>query len=189
MKDIYWHEIVMGIIIIILICICILLNRRRLKLKSELYNIHNIPVYTVTRRVNRESKPALASLINNKRSDQKRKPAINPQSEQFLSDFNLVINTHLGNDQLNIDFIAQQMSISRIQLYRKTKGLIDCTVNDYILRERLKKASALLTDSQASITEITYQVGFSSPAYFSSVFKTRYSTTPSEFRKKTVDHA
>ncbi|WP_219223700.1 helix-turn-helix domain-containing protein [Pedobacter antarcticus] len=189
MEDIYWHEIVMGIIIIILIFICILLNRRRIKLQSELYNINNLPVYTVSRRVNRESKPALASLIKNKRSDQKRKPATNPQSEQFLSDFNLVINTHLGNDQLNIDFIAQQMSISRIQLYRKTKGLIDCTVNDYILRERLNKAAALLTDSQASITEITFQVGFSSPAYFSTVFKARYSTTPSEFRKKTVDHA
>ncbi|WP_316741838.1 helix-turn-helix transcriptional regulator [Pedobacter antarcticus] len=189
MEDIYWHEIVMGIIIIILIFICILLNRRRIKLQSELYNINNLPVYNVTRRVNRESKPALASLIKNKRSDQKRKPATNHQSEQFLSDFNLVINTHLGNDQLSIDFIAQQMSISRIQLYRKTKGLIDCTVNDYILRERLKKAAALLTDSQASITDITFQVGFSSPAYFSTVFKARYSTTPSEFRKKTVDHA
>ncbi|KEQ29225.1 hypothetical protein N180_17650 [Pedobacter antarcticus 4BY] len=189
MKDIHWHEIVMGVIIMILIYICILLNRRRIKLQSELYNIHNLPAYTVTRRVNRESKPALASLTNNKRADQQRKPASNPLSEQFLSNFNLVINTHLGNDQLNIDFIAQQMSISRIQLYRKTKGLIDCTVNDYILRERLKRASALLTDSQASITEITYQVGFSSPAYFSTVFKARYSSTPSEFRKKTVDLA
>jgi AraC-like DNA-binding protein len=63
------------------------------------------------------------------------------------------------------------------------KALLDCSITDYILTRRLKKAKYLLSNEGYSIAEITYMVGFSTPNYFSTVFKNKYGCTPSEFKK------
>lgn len=104
--------------------------------------------------------------------------------KKFLSDFTSVIEQNIANDKFNVDDIATALGISRIQLYRKTKVLLDCTINDYILNRRLKKAKYLLINEDLSISEITYKVGFSSPTYFSTVFKSKYNCTPSSYKKQ-----
>ena len=104
--------------------------------------------------------------------------------KKFLSDFTGVIEKNIANDKFNVDDIAISLGISRIQLYRKTKVLLDCTINDYILNRRLKKAKYLLINEDLSISEITYKVGFSSPTYFSTVFKSKYNCTPSSYKKQ-----
>jgi len=104
--------------------------------------------------------------------------------KKFLSDFTSVIEQNIANDKFNVDNIATALGISRIQLYRKTKVLLDCTINDYILNRRLKKAKYLLINKDLSISEITYQVGFSSPTYFSTVFKAKHNCTPSSYKKQ-----
>jgi AraC-like DNA-binding protein len=71
-----------------------------------------------------------------------------------------------------------------MQLYRKVKQLLNCNVNDYILDTRVKKAKYLLVNSQLSVSEIAYACGFSSPAYFSTVFKSRSQQTPKTFREQ-----
>jgi AraC-like DNA-binding protein len=55
-------------------------------------------------------------------------------------------------------------------------------VNDYILNVRLQKARYLLTNEDLPMSEVAFKVGFSSQAYFSTVFKSKFSVTPSEFR-------
>jgi signal transduction histidine kinase/AraC-like DNA-binding protein len=104
--------------------------------------------------------------------------------KKFLSDFTSVIEQNIANDKFNVDDIATALGISRIQLYRKTRVLLDCTINDYILNRRLKKAKYLLINEDFSISEITYKVGFSSPTYFSTVFKSKYNCTPSSYKKQ-----
>jgi len=101
---------------------------------------------------------------------------------RFVNDFNAVVEEHLGNDQFCVEDICQQLSISKMQLYRKVKQLLDCNVNDYILEARVKKARYLLANSRQSVAEVAYACGFSSPAYFSTVFKTRNGQTPKAFR-------
>jgi AraC-like DNA-binding protein len=71
-----------------------------------------------------------------------------------------------------------------MQLYRKVKALLNCNANEYILSKRLQKAKYLLQEEELTISEIAYKVGFSSLAYFSTVFKSKFSATPSEFREK-----
>jgi AraC-like DNA-binding protein len=83
-----------------------------------------------------------------------------------------------------VDEICKAIGISRIQLYRKVKALLGCNVNDYILSVRLHKAKYLLNETEMSIAEIADKVGFSSAAYFSTVFKSKFIVTPSEFRDK-----
>jgi len=103
--------------------------------------------------------------------------------KKFVNDFAGIVEQNLSNDKFNVDDICKIIGISRIQLYRKVKALLGCSITDYILNRRLKKAKYLLNNESFTISEITYMVGFSNPNYFSTVFKSKYGCTPSEFKK------
>ncbi len=60
---------------------------------------------------------------------------------RFINEFTAIVENNLGNDQFNVEDICQQLSISKMQLYRKVKQLLDCNVNDYILEARVKKST------------------------------------------------
>jgi signal transduction histidine kinase/AraC-like DNA-binding protein len=104
--------------------------------------------------------------------------------KKFINDFAAIVESNISNDAFCIDDICKAIGISRIQLYRKVKSLLGVNVNDYILNARLQKAKYLLLNEDLTITEVAYQVGFSSQAYFSTVFKNKLSVTPSEFKEK-----
>jgi AraC-like DNA-binding protein len=112
----------------------------------------------------------------------------NKPDRKFVNDFTAIVEENLGNDQFNVEDICTQLSISKMQLYRKVKQLLDCNVNDFILDARVKKAKYLLVNSQSSISEIAYTCGFSSPAYFSTVFKARAHQTPKAFREQAFNN-
>jgi AraC-like DNA-binding protein len=76
------------------------------------------------------------------------------------------------------------MQLSRSQLYRKVKALYGESISDYIQHVRLEKARVLLLEGTQSVADIAYQVGYSSPDYFSTVFKSKYSIAPSQLRKQ-----
>ncbi|WP_228084985.1 substrate-binding domain-containing protein [Mucilaginibacter sp. JRF] len=105
--------------------------------------------------------------------------------KKFLNDFAGIVEQNLSNDKFNVDDICKVIGVSRIQLYRKVKALLGCSITDYILNRRLKKATYLLLNEDMTIAEITYAVGFSNPNYFATVFKGKYNCTPSEYKRKT----
>lgn len=104
--------------------------------------------------------------------------------KKFLNDFAGIVEQNLANESFNVDDICKTIGISRVQLYRKVKALLGCSITDYILNRRLKKAKYLLVHEAYSISEITYMVGFASPNYFATVFKAKYDCTPSEFKRR-----
>lgn len=106
--------------------------------------------------------------------------------KKFLNDFAGIVEQNLANENLNVDDICKAIGISRVQLYRKVKALLNCSITDYILQRRLKKAKYLLANENYSIAEITYMVGFSTPNYFSTVFKNKYGCTPTEFKRNVI---
>ncbi len=103
---------------------------------------------------------------------------------KFISEFTAIVENNFPDDKFTIDDICKQMGVSRIQLHRKVNALLDCNISDYILNVRLQKSRFLLSQEDLTIAEIAYRVGFSTPAYFSTVFKTKVGVTPSEFRNK-----
>lgn len=105
---------------------------------------------------------------------------------KFVNDFRGIVEQHLSDDAFGVEEICKTIGVSRIQLYRKVKALLGCTVNDYILGRRLQKAKFLLANEDLTIAEITYKIGFANPTYFSTVFKNRYGCTPSEFKKQSL---
>jgi YesN/AraC family two-component response regulator len=106
--------------------------------------------------------------------------------KKFLNDFAGIVEQNLANEKFSVDDICKIIGISRVQLYRKVKALLDCSITDYILNRRLKKATYLLNNESYTISEITYMVGFSNPNYFATVFKAKYGCTPTEFKKNKV---
>jgi signal transduction histidine kinase/DNA-binding response OmpR family regulator/ABC-type xylose transport system substrate-binding protein len=117
-------------------------------------------------------------------SSNKKLPVSKSLDKKFINDFAGIVEENLSNENFNVDDICKSIGISRVQLYRKVKALLNSSITDYILSRRLKKARYLLVNESYSISEITYMVGFSTPNYFSTVFKAKYSCTPSEFKKK-----
>ncbi len=101
----------------------------------------------------------------------------------FIADFKAVVEKNISNENLTSDEIGKELNISKIQLYRKVKALLDTTVNEYVLNTRISKAKYYLQHEDLGIGEIAYKTGFSSPAYFSTVFKTKTGQTPKQFKQ------
>ena len=103
---------------------------------------------------------------------------------RFINEFIAIVEKNLGNDHFSAEDICKETHISRLQLNRKIKALLDMNVNDYILNARLQKAKYLLSNQDLTIAEVAYKVGFASQAYFATVFKSKLSVTPSEYKDK-----
>jgi DNA-binding response OmpR family regulator len=110
---------------------------------------------------------------------------INKLDKKFINEFNALTESNIANENFTIEDICRHLGLSRIQLYRKIKALLNCNVNEYILNKRLQRAKYFLQNEELTIAEVAYKVGFSSPAYFSTVFKSKFDVTPSEFKEKT----
>jgi transcriptional regulator GlxA family with amidase domain len=89
---------------------------------------------------------------------------------KFISKFTALVESNLSNEDFAVEDICKTIGVPRVQLYRKVKALLNISVNDYDLTTRLQKAKYLLQHEEAAISEVAYNAGFSSPAYFSTVF-------------------
>ena len=103
--------------------------------------------------------------------------------ELFISTINKIIEENIDDSTFNVEVLADELEISRVQLYRKTKALLGISISDYLQNARLEKSKALLEDKSLSIADIAYSVGFSSPNYFSTAFKNKHGKTPNQYRK------
>jgi signal transduction histidine kinase/DNA-binding response OmpR family regulator len=103
---------------------------------------------------------------------------------KFINEFNAQVQSNIANENFSVEDICKHIGISKMQLYRKVKALLNTNVNEHILNVRLQKAKYLLRNEDLNIQEVAYKVGFSSPAYFSTVFKSKFNATPSEFKEK-----
>ncbi|MBU2951663.1 response regulator [Tamlana agarivorans] len=112
------------------------------------------------------------------------KLAITSTEADFLNRLQSIIDTHITNSKFNSELFAEHMTMSRTQLHRKLKAISGCTTSEFIRLQRLKLAKDLLTKSDATVSEIGYQVGFNTPSYFIKCFKALYNCTPNEFSSR-----
>lgn len=103
--------------------------------------------------------------------------------QKFIHQLNSLINENLGNSDYSVENLAENLTISRVQLYRKVKAMMGISISDYIANIRLEKAKLMLETGSLTVAEIAYTSGFSSPNYFSTAFKNKYGTPPAAFRK------
>ena len=106
------------------------------------------------------------------------------EDEDFINKLNTLINENMAGGELSIKFLTDNMAMSRASLYNKVKLLTGLGVNDYINRLRIERSVFLLTNTNMNINEISYEVGFSYPRYFSTSFKQVKGMTPTRFKEE-----
>jgi len=103
--------------------------------------------------------------------------------QEFILNVLNYINKNISDNNLNVENLADELLLSRSKLYRKIKALTGLTANEFIRNVRLEKSKEILENSEFSISEICYKVGFSSPSYFTKCFKLQYGVLPKEIRE------
>ncbi|HET6544458.1 MAG TPA: helix-turn-helix domain-containing protein [Chryseolinea sp.] len=99
----------------------------------------------------------------------------------FLANVKRIIQSELSNERLNVDFIAREVGLSRVQLYRKMLALTGTSVSELLRSLRLQKAAKLLEQKWGPVSQVAYAVGITNLSYFSKVFKAKFGITPSEY--------
>jgi signal transduction histidine kinase/DNA-binding response OmpR family regulator len=102
---------------------------------------------------------------------------------KFINEFTSIVESNLSNETFSVEDICREIGVSRIQLHRKVKALLGLNINYYILTVRMQRAKYLLVNEDISVFDVACKVGFSSQAYFSTVFKSKFSMTPTEYRE------
>ncbi|MGB5497688.1 MAG: two-component regulator propeller domain-containing protein [Maribacter sp.] len=106
------------------------------------------------------------------------------KEESFLWKVESTILEHLDDENFSGNELARSLLLSRSQVHRKLKALTGMSTAIYIRFIRLQKANDLLQEAaNLSISEIAYKVGFTSPVYFSQIYKKTFGRSPSETRK------
>ncbi|MBR3836725.1 MAG: helix-turn-helix transcriptional regulator [Clostridia bacterium] len=93
------------------------------------------------------------------------------------------IREHLTED-LSLETVARAVSLSPVYFHNVFKAATGKTLHSYIEEQRIKKAIHLLQTTDASLTGIAYECGFSSQSYFSFVFKRRMGQTPRSYLRE-----
>lgn len=118
-----------------------------------------------------------------------RKSTPSDRSNSFLQQLEKVVEANLQNDQFGVEAFAEQMHMSRSNLHRKLKQTTGQTANQFVREYRLERAMELLKEEEKTITEVAYEVGFSSQSYFSTCFTEYYGYPPGEARFKARENA
>ena len=109
---------------------------------------------------------------------------ITPHEKDFIESIIKIIELNIENTEFSSEQLAQQVGMSSITLYRKLKSIFGQSSNEIIRTIRLKRAAQLLTESNFTVSEIVYMVGFNDVKYFRKCFIQQFKVTPSEFRNR-----
>ncbi len=117
-------------------------------------------------------------LVNNQPID------INSLDNYFLNKVNSIIENSIDDENFTIDILAEEVGLSKSQLYRKLKQITNHTTSEYITMIKINKATSLLNSKNYTIDEVAYRTGFNSHSYFSKCFKKIHGQTPKEYLKR-----
>lgn len=101
--------------------------------------------------------------------------------EVFLNRIQKVLDVHLANPQFNASFFCKVLGLSRMQLHRKLIAYTGLSTTAFIRSQRLKQSLKILKNSDATVNEVAYAVGFNTPSYFIKCFKEAFKKSPMEY--------
>lgn len=110
--------------------------------------------------------------------------SVTSADEVFLKNAMEVVERNISNSEFRVSSFVSEMNMSRSVLYRKFEALTGQSVNEFVRKIRLKRAAQLLSLNELTVSEVTYEVGFNDPQYFSKCFSKQYGMTPSDYARK-----
>ena len=101
--------------------------------------------------------------------------------QEFLQKAVKLINQNISDSYFSLEKFADSMSVSKSLLHKKLTAIIGEPPGGLIKRIRLNKAAELLKHNSGNITEISFDVGFNNPSYFTECFKKQFGVSPSQY--------
>lgn len=112
---------------------------------------------------------------------------ITSRDEELLKETIKIVEEGMADPDFNIDSVAVAVGLGRTTFYKKLKSLTGLAPVEFVRDIRLQRGEQLLSAGSYNISEVAYQIGFSSSGYFSTCFKEKYNLTPSQYLKKEKD--
>ena len=122
--------------------------------------------------------------ISNKTAPTPEESTFSAADEKFLNTMNKIITENIDEPNMGVPFLCDKLGMSRASLYNKLKALTGMGANDYINKLRIDNAINLLLNSSLTVNEIADRVGFSTPRYFSTVFKKNMGCSPTQYKEE-----
>ena len=131
------------------------------------------------------SRTLLRSLFSgNSKEEEEEEERLGAQDQTFVTRLREVIRDNMGDSDFSVERIGEEIGLSRVQLYRKVKALTGQTPVELLRRARLERGRRLIEKTEKSVSEIAYEVGFTSPSYFNKCFKDEFGISPGAMREK-----
>lgn len=128
------------------------------------------------------SRIMLRSVFAGDKRETEEEAKLNEADKTFVGRLRTAIQENLGDSDFSVERLGEEIGLSRVQLYRKVKALTGQTPVELLRKARLTKARQLLEKTEKSVSEIAYEVGFTSPSYFNKCFKDEFDINPSSLR-------
>jgi len=94
------------------------------------------------------------------------------------------VNKHITEPEFNVEMLAREIAVSRVQLHRKLKEIMGMSPSDFIRNQRLEQAARMLREHKVNVSQVAYAVGFANQAHFSTIFKKQFGLSPTEYAEK-----
>jgi AraC-like DNA-binding protein len=159
-----------------------LYHLRKIALQRErvMHTLWNMQPDSISVGHEQNEESAAAALPTDAEEQEEDEPA---NVSLFITRFKEVVEARLEDSDVGVEELAADMSLSRVQLYRKVKAVTGSSPVELLRTARLNRAYQLLLTSDMSVSEVAYAVGFTAPSYFTKCFKEEYGMVPGDIRK------
>lgn len=103
------------------------------------------------------------------------------KDRQFMDKLLEIVNAHLVNPDLDIEFLCSEMGMSRTKLYQKINAITGQSIGELIRSIRLRRALEIMTQEDVLLTEVMYRIGIQTQSYFTKAFKKEFGKTPTQY--------
>lgn len=158
---------------------------RGLKTKADDYLLKPFNPQELLIRVDNliENRRMLREKFNSKSTLKTIDITVSSRDQVLMQKLINAVEKSIHKTDFSIGDLGKEVAMSRSQLHRKLKALINQTPNELIQSFRLNRAKELLEKDAGTIAEIAYMVGYDDPGYFSRCFRKYFGKLPSEIRK------
>lgn len=112
--------------------------------------------------------------------------SVGSPDERFIQEALDAVEKNMSNDKFSVEELSHELHLSRVALYKKLLALTGKTPIEFIRSIRLKRSVQLLQQTELTIAEVAYQVGFNNPKYFTKYFKEEYGMLPSDMKDAAI---
>ena len=103
--------------------------------------------------------------------------------QKYLEKAITIVEKFIDDPVFTVEKFSKEMFDSRVQLYRKLKGLTGLSPNEFVRNIRIKRAAEILVKEGITVGEVMYRVGFSNRSYFNRCFRQVYDTSPLDYQQ------